>query len=71
MEQLDETWRPDRSGIMLRSDENGIIFQPIRDPKTVLTNDRAVELIGGGVTQGIPMSMSIPTQKGHRSYGCH
>jgi hypothetical protein len=69
MEQLDESWRPDRSGIMLRSDENGIIFQPIRDPKSVLTTERAIELIGGGVAQGIPMSMSIPTKNGFRSYG--
>jgi hypothetical protein len=69
MEQLDDTWRPDRSGIMVRSDENGIIFQPIRDPKDVLTKDRAIELIAGGVAQGIPMSMSIPTQKGFRSFG--
>ena len=69
MAQLDETWRPDRSGILLRSDENGIIFQPIRDPKDVLTKERVIELIGGGVAQSIPMSMSIPTQKGFRSYG--
>jgi len=68
MAQLDESWRPDRSGILLRSDENGIIFQPIQDPKEVLTNPRAIELIGGGVAQGIPMSMSIPTRKGYRSY---
>lgn len=69
MGQLDESWRPDRSGILLRSDENGIIFQPIRDPKVVLTTDRAIELIGGGVAQGIPMSMSIPTREGYLSYG--
>ena len=69
MAQLDENWRPDRSGILVRSDENGIIFQPIRDPKEVLTTDRAIELIGGGVAQGIPMSMSIPTRKGFLSYG--
>ncbi|WP_245542335.1 YkgJ family cysteine cluster protein [Psychromonas hadalis] len=68
MAQLDENWRPDRSGILLRSDENGIIFQPIQDPKKVLTNERTIELIGGGVAQGIPMSMSIPTKKGFRSY---
>lgn len=69
MAQLDENWRPDRSGILLRSDENGIIFQPIREAKDVLTTARAIELIGGGVAQGIPMSMSIPTKKGFRSYG--
>lgn len=69
MPQLDDSWRPDRSGILLRSDENGIIFQPIRNPKKVLTSDRAIELIAGGVAQGIAMSMSIPTRKGHLSYG--
>ncbi|NRA25317.1 MAG: hypothetical protein HRU08_12775 [Oleispira sp.] len=69
MAQLDEEWRPDRSGILLRSDENGIIFQPIREPKEVLTTNRAMELIGGGIAQGIPLSMSIPTEKGFRSYG--
>lgn len=69
MAQLDESWRPDHSGIMLRSDENGIIFQPIQDPKKVLIRDRAIELIGGGVAQGIPMSLSIPTKSGFRSYG--
>jgi hypothetical protein len=68
MAQLDESWRPDLSGIMLRSDENGIIFQPIRDPKTVLITAQAIELIGGGVAQGISMSMSIPVKQGYRSY---
>ncbi len=69
MAQLGDEWRPDRSGVMLRSDENGIIFQPIGEPKKVLTTERAIELIGGGVAQGVPMSMSIPTKKGFRSYG--
>lgn len=69
MAQLDDSWRPDRSEILLRSDENGIIFQPIGEPKKVLTTSQAIELIGGGVAQGIPMSMSIPTRKGFRSYG--
>ena len=68
MEQLSEEWRPDRSGVLLRSDENGIIFQPIREPKDVLTSERAIELIGGGIVQGIPLSMSIPTKKGFRSF---
>lgn len=69
MAQLGDDWRPDRSGILLRSDENGIIFQPIRDAKKVLTTARAIELIAGGVAQGIPMSMSIPTRKGFLSHG--
>jgi hypothetical protein len=68
MAQLGEEWRPDRAGILLRSDEEGIIFQPIREPKEVLTSERALELIGGGIEQGIPLSMSIPTKKGFRSY---
>jgi len=68
MEQLDEEWRPDRSGIMLRTADKGIIFQPIREPKEVLTSERALELIGGGIEQGIPLFMSIPTRKGFRSY---
>jgi|TARA_B110000003_G_C16419570_1_gene445667 hypothetical protein len=69
MAQLGDDWRPDRSGILLRSDENGIIFQPIREAKKVMTSSLAIELIGGGVAQGIPLSMSIPTRKGHLSYG--
>lgn len=69
MAQLGDDWRPDRSGILLRSDENGIIFQPIRDAKKVLTSARAIELIAGGVAQGIPMSMSIPTRRGFLSHG--
>jgi len=68
MAQLGEEWRPDRSEVMLRSDENGIIFQPIGEPKKVLTTERAIELIGGGVAQGVPLSMSIPTKKGFRSF---
>ncbi|MCP4321628.1 MAG: hypothetical protein GY787_07210 [Alteromonadales bacterium] len=68
MAQLDDSWRPDLCGILLRSDENGIIFQPIGKPTEVLIRDRAIELIGGGVAQGIPMSMSIPTRKGFRSF---
>jgi len=68
MEQLGDDWRPDRSGILLRSDENGIIFQPIRNPRKVLTTERAIELIGGGIAQGIQLSMSIPTKKNHRSF---
>jgi hypothetical protein len=69
MGQLGDEWRPDQSGVLLRSDEEGIIFQPIRDPKAVLTTERAIELIGGGVAQGVPLSMSIPTQEGFRSFG--
>lgn len=69
MAQLGDDWRPDRSGILLRSDENGIIFQPIRNPRKVLTSERAIELIAGGVAQGISMSVSIPTKKGHLSFG--
>ena len=68
MGQLGDEWRPDRSGVLLRSDESGIIFQPIRDPKEVLTSASAIELIGGGVDQGVPMSMSIPTREGFRSF---
>ena len=68
MAQLTDEWRPDRIGILLRSDENGIIFQPIREPKVVLTNERVLELIAGGIAQGIALSMSIPTQKDYRSY---
>lgn len=34
-----------------------------------MTSSLAIELIGGGVAQGIPLSMSIPTRKGHLSYG--
>jgi len=71
MVQLDEEWRPDRAGILLRSDEKGIIFQPIREPKDVLTSERALELIGGGIEQGIPLFMHIPTRKGFRSYSMH
>lgn len=69
MPQLGDEWRPDRSGILLRSDENGIIFQPIREAKKVLTSPLALELIGGGIAQGIPLSMSIPTKKGFLSHG--
>lgn len=69
MAQLGDEWRPDTSGILLRSDEQGIIFQPIREAKDVLTTERAIELIGGGIVQGITLSMSIPTKKGYRSYG--
>jgi hypothetical protein len=69
MGQLGDEWRPDRSGIMLRSDENGIIFQPILDPKEVLITDQAIELIAGGIQQGIQLSMSIPTREGFRSSG--
>jgi len=68
MEQLDEEWRPDRSGILVRTADNGIIFQPIREPKEVLTSERAIELIGGGIEQGIPLFISIPTRVGFRSY---
>jgi len=69
MPQLTDEWRPDRSGILLRSDENGIIFQPIREPKKAMTSSLAIELIGGGIAQGIPLSMSIPTRKGYLSHG--
>ena len=68
MAQLGDEWRPDRSGVLLRSDEAGIIFQPIGEPNKVLTTERAIELIGGGIAQGVPLSMSIPTKKGYRSF---
>jgi len=65
MAQLGNEWRPDRSGIVLRLNDSGIIFQPIKDPYNVLTSQLAIELIGGGIENGVSIFISVPTKEGY------
>jgi hypothetical protein len=65
MENLADEWRPDKSGVMLRLHEGGLILQPIKDVAEVLTTELALGLIGSGVENDVPMFISVPTKKGY------
>ncbi|EIP0122968.1 YkgJ family cysteine cluster protein [Vibrio alginolyticus] len=65
MSNLGDEWRPDRSGVILRLEEDGLILQAIRDPLVVLTSQLSLELIGGGIENNLSISISVPTRTGY------
>lgn len=64
MDNLGDEWRPDKSGIVLRLEEHGIVLQAIRDPLDVLTSELCLGLVGSGVANNVSVSISVPTKKG-------
>lgn len=64
MDNLGEEWRPDKSGIMIRFDEQGLILQPTRNPLETLTSELCLSLVGSGVSSNISISISVPTTEG-------
>lgn len=70
MEHLDDSWRPDRSEIILRlhaGAEGGLILQPTGKASQVLTTEKVLGLVGGCVEAGFPVYISVPTKPGR----CH
>jgi hypothetical protein len=70
MEQLDDSWRPDRSNVIVRlhsDQEGGLILQSIGKASEVSTSERVLSLVGGCVEAGIPIYISVPTRPGR----CH
>lgn len=65
MPQLGEEWRPDKSYVLLRFKEDGLILEPIEAPLDVLTSKKVIEIIGGGIENGISMYISVPTKEGY------
>jgi len=62
---LGDKWRPDRSKIMLRlHQDGGIILQALESPIKVLTDQLAIEFIGGCIENTIPVFISVPAKPG-------
>jgi len=64
MAQLDSEWRPDKSNILLRFADDGLILEAIKEPHTVLTSELALGIIGGGIEDGLSVSISVRTKEG-------
>lgn len=65
LDQLGDEWRPDRSKILLRlHQEGGIILQALETPLKVLTDQLALEFIGGFIENSIPVFISVPAKPG-------
>jgi hypothetical protein len=70
MKQLDDSWRPDRSNIIIRLDSgrgNGLVLQPIGKASELLRTEKVLSLVGGCVEAGFPVYISVPTKPGR----CH
>ena len=66
MPQLNEDWRPDKSDILIRLTEDGLIFEPLNSVLS-LKNERILEIIGGSIHMGLATYISVPTKVGY----CH
>lgn len=63
---LRDDMRPDRSKILIKQDETGFVFQPLRSENTNnLTHENVLEAIGSLVSNGIEVKTSIPTRPGY------
>ena len=63
---LDDQWRPDRCGIMIRLEPRGIVLQAIGSMQAYLTS-QALQLIGASVDSGKPIFINTPGKPGHTS----
>jgi hypothetical protein len=65
MAQLDDSWRPDRSKIIVRlydGDGGGLVFQPLGKASELLTTEKVLSVVGGCVASGIPVYISVRTK---------
>lgn len=74
MPALDESWRPDRSGVMIAWDTDAPVGT--HAVKIVLTGDRSVigtdrflQLVSGFVARGVSTMLSLPREPGHLNIG--
>ena len=65
MPKLGDEWRPDRSKILLRLHDGGLILQPLESPLEVLTSRLALTLVGDCIANSVPVFISVPGKKGH------
>jgi len=66
MEHLDDSWRPDRSNILIRlhDEDGGLILQPLGKASELLTSEKVLSVIGGCVEAGVAVYISIRTKPG-------
>lgn len=63
---LRDDMRPDRSKILIKQDETGFVFQPLRaEHVNNLTDENVLEAIGTLVSNNIEVKTSIPTRPGY------
>lgn len=62
MVELDEAWRPDRSGVIVRPDgiEDGIITLYVLRPTEFLGGEDFFVTVAGWIAEGIEVALSIP-----------
>lgn len=65
MESLGSRWRPDKSKILIRRNESGLILQPLESPIRTLTTDDCLQFVGSLISSGVPLFISIPTDAEH------
>lgn len=72
MPGLDESWRPDLSGVMIVWDrpgpgldaEHGVDIVVVGDP-ALIESDRFLGLVGGFIAKGVSTMLSLPRGAGH------
>lgn len=65
MHQLDNSWRPDRSKIIVRlysGRTGGLILQPLGKASELLTSEKVLSIVRGCVDGGVPIYISIRTK---------
>jgi len=60
---LDDTWRPDRSQVMIRVEQEGLVVQGLASMKQILAK-KVLEFIGTCVANGITIFVNMPAHKG-------
>jgi len=60
---LDDTWRPDRSKVMIRVEQEGLVVQGLASMKQILAK-KVLEFIGTCVANGITIFVNMPAHKG-------
>jgi hypothetical protein len=71
---LDDGWRPDRSGVIIRAVVDGIpehfrirtglIFDLTRADESLIAQDRFVDAVSGQVSRGVPVFLAIYDARG-------
>lgn len=66
---LTDDMRPDRSKILIKQDEAGFVFQPLKsDYVRNLLNENVLTAIGALIDAEVTISTSIPTRPGFTNY---
>lgn len=65
MKNLGDEWRPDRSKIIIRTHNGGLVLQALESPLKVLASELSLTLVGDCISNSIPVFISVPGKKGH------